>query len=310
MQSVITNLRATGAGLDNINGDVVKLISPLIAPVLSHIFNLVFKTGVFPQHFKEAKVLPVFKKGDCKLVDNYRPISVLPFLDKVLEKVIEIRLSKYLAKFHILSDSQFGFREGLSTNIAIANFTDRIKRCIDNGIYAGTIFVDFARAFDSIDHNILLIKLERYGITGPALNLLRSFLSNRKQRISINGANSDPITVKCGVPQGSILGPILFLIFINDLPQCLSSSQCILYADDTTIISSHTKLDNLMSDLQTDLNCLNNWSSINKLKINVKKTCFMLFTCPQKQTSIPRSLYIQSQEIKTNSSTTFFRCCY
>lgn len=218
VQSVITNLRATGPGLDNINGAVIKSISPLIATVFSHMFNLIFKTGVFPQQFKEANVLPVFNKGDCKLVENYRPISVLPFLDKILEKVIEIRLSKYLTKFHILSDSQFGFREGLSTNIAIANFTDTIKRCIDNAIYAGTIFVDFARAFDSIDHNILLIKLECYGITGPALNILRSFLNHRKQCISINDANSDPITIECGVPQGSIFGPILFLIFINDLP--------------------------------------------------------------------------------------------
>lgn len=249
ISAVISGLKATGPGLDKIYGKHITLICPVILPILSHVFNLVFKTGVFPCVFKLAKVVPAFKKGDPIQIENYRPISVLPFLDKVLEKLIERRLSNYCKKFYILTPSQLGFRPGISTDKALACFVNSIKLFIDKGNYTGSVFVNLSKAFDSIDHNILFTKLELYGIAGPLLLLLKSFLFDRQHIVSVNGTYSSSTYTRKGVPQGSVLGPLLFLTYVNDLPQCLTHSKCILYADDTTIFSEYPGVEVLTSDL-------------------------------------------------------------
>lgn len=305
VESVIRLLKAKGPGIDGIHGAHIKFACNLISATLSHIFNLVFQTGVFPNQLKLAKVVPVFKKGDHRSIENYRPISILSFLDKVLEKLIELRLSRYLTKFEILTSCQFGFRSGLSTDNAIACFTDKIKSFIDCGKYAGSVFIDLSKAFDTINHSILLKKLELYGIVGPALTLLKSFLSNRRQVVCVNGQTSHPANINKGVPQGSILGPLLFLTYINDLPQCLTTSQCILYADDTTIFSSDNDVSNLVSKLQADLFSLQRWCLSNKLSINVSKTCFMLYCSPNKTLPTFSSLYLNSKKIAFCSRTNF-----
>lgn len=305
IEATIAGLKTTGPGLDGIHGFHLKLVRRLVAPLLCYIFNLIFKTGLFPQSLKIAKIVPVLKKGDARFMDNYRPISILSFLDKVLEKLIETRLSRYLKKFNLLTPSQFGFRAALSTNIATACLTDKIKSFIDHGDVAAAVFIDFSKAFDTIDHDILFTKLERYGITGPALTLLRSFLLNRQQIVSVSTATSPPVTVNRGVPQGSILGPLLFLIYINDLPRCLTSSQCVLYADDTTIFNSHRNMCTLTQMLQADLFSLERWCLFNKLSINVLKTCFLLFSSPQRKISEFPSLYISGIKIELRRSTNF-----
>lgn len=305
IEATITGLKATGPGLDGIHGFHVKLVKQLVSPILCHIFNLVFKSGIFPQALKVAKIIPVHKKGDSRNMNNYRPISILSFIDKILEKLLVTRLSRYLKKFNLLTPSQFGFREGLSTNIAIACLTDKIKSSIDRGNVAAAVFIDFSKAFDTIDHDILFIKLERYGITGPALTLLRSFLLNRQQVVSISTATSPPVIINRGVPQGSILGPLLFLIYINDLPLCLRTSQCILYADDTTILNSHHNTSSLIQMIQTDLLLLERWCSVNKLSINVLKTCYLLFTSPQKKIAAIPSLHIAGDQIAFCRTTNF-----
>lgn len=247
----------------------------------------------------------MFKKGDPTNADNYRPISILSFFDKILEKLIEVRLSKYYTKFNILTSNQFGFRKGFSTDTAIATFTDKVKSYIDKGDISGAILIDFSKAFDTIDRNILFKKLEFYGITGPGLAIIKSFLQDRYQIVSFNSHNSTRVITNWGVPQGSILGPLLFLTYINDLPLCLSYSSCILYADDTTILSHHPDIDSLISNLQSDLFALEYWCLTNKLSINVSKTCFIPFYSPQRKFPAILPLYINSQPIPLHEKACF-----
>lgn len=155
-------------------------------------------------------MVPVFKKGDPSLMANYRPITILPLFSKLIEKLIVIRLMNYLNKFNILTPHQFGFRSNYSTEHALIEFTDTIKKFIDNGSWGGAVFIDFTKAFDTINHIILFAKLQSFGIRGPALTLLRSYLSNRTQVVKISDAFSCAINIIQGVPQGSILGPLLF----------------------------------------------------------------------------------------------------
>lgn len=285
---VIRNLKMTSAGIDEIHPANIKSIVHIISDILSFIVNLMFKNGVFPYELKRGKVIPVFKKGDKSLLNNYRPICILPFLGKVVEKLIETRLTKYLSKFNIISSSQFGFRHGYSTEMALIHLTDQIKKLIDEGCLVASIFIDLTKAFDSINHNILFTKLESIGICGPALSLLKSYLHNRVQVVSISNVYSRQRTTNIGVPQGSILGPLLFLIYINDLPKCLSSSQCILYADDTTIFTSHKDISSLVTILNTDLESIFKWCNTNMLSINASKTKFVVFTSHQRNvTSAP-----------------------
>lgn len=286
--SVVNNLKITSAGIDEVHPANIKLIAHLISDVLSFIVNLLFKTGLFPCELKRGKVIPVLKKGDSSLLHNYRPICILPFFGKVIEKLIEIRLTKYLSKFNILSSCQFGFRPGYSTELALIHLTDQLKKFIDEGFLAASVFIDLTQAFDSINHNILFAKLEAIGICGPALLLLKSYLYNRVQVVSISNVYSRQRTTNIGVPQGSILGPLLFLIYINDLPNCLSFTKCILYADDTTIFTFHKDISSLVTKLNTDLENILRWCNVNMLSINATKTKFVVFSSHQRSlTSIP-----------------------
>lgn len=183
----------------------------------------------------------------------------MPCFSKAVEKLIAQRLSNYLDKFQLLTPRQFGFRAGYSTNLALITLTDKIKAEIDGGRFVGSVFIDYSKAFDSLNHNILFTKLSAYGITGPSLELLRSYLHDRQQQVCISGVLSDTKIINTGVPQGSILGPILFLIFINDFPNCLTSTECLLYADDTTVYASHNDICTLIERLNDELNNISSW---------------------------------------------------
>lgn len=195
------------------------------------------------------------------------------------------RLVDYLTKFNLLSHKQFGFHAKFPTKSALIKLTDSIKQSIDKGLWAGALFIDLTKAFDTINHSILYAKLNSLGICGPTLALLQSYLANRTQVVNYGGVLSSPIITNQGVPQGSILGPLMFLIYINDLPSSLNSSDCILYADDTTIFSSDKDLNNLLAKLNTDVAKLVSWCKNNLLKINHVKTTFMLFHSSQKKRS-------------------------
>ena len=231
----------SSSGIDDIDIKVVYYLDinviSLISNPLASIFNDCLFNVTFPTKMKIARVTPIHKNGKQNDVNNYRPISVLPIFSKILEKCIYKRIIDFLDKHNILIKHQFGFRRGHSTATAILDLIHKINQAIDNKEYALTIFIDLTKAFDVIDHLILLRKLQYYGIRGTPLKLLTSYLSDRKQQTFVDGVSSNFKEIKCGVPQGSILGPLLFLIYINDLTYSTQNDNLhyILFADDTSV---------------------------------------------------------------------------
>ena len=232
------------------------------------IFNLAISTGVYPTNLKIAKVIPIFKKGDPTSVNNYRPISILSTINKIFEKILYARLTKYIDDFQLLYKYQFGFRKNHSTEHALIEITDQIKLSMNNNQITCGIFVDLSKAFDTVNHHMLLDKLENLGIRGKALELFRSYLSGRKQYVNIDNCKSKTRSITCGVPQGSVLGPLFFLLFINDLPNCCPSGKVRIFADDTNVFFHCNNIKELIKLGQTILNQLHSWFTANKLTLN------------------------------------------
>ena len=218
-------------GVDGIPDFIVKHSVHMILEPMLDICNLSFATGYFPDPFKIAKIKPIFKKGKKDNIENYRPISLLPVFSKILEKMMYNRLVPvpFLQKHNILSTSQFGFRKDMSINNAIFSFTNNILNAKDSKEHVLGLFIDLKKAFDVVDHDILIEKLEGYGIRGVANNWFKSYLKNRSHLVEIEAVHSIPLPIYYGVPQGSILGPVLFLIYINDLPLCIPHADTVRY---------------------------------------------------------------------------------
>ena len=269
-------------GIDGISNKLVKHIITFIAEPLAHIFNQSFLTGSFPDLYKIAKVIPLFKSGDKNNPTNYRPISLLPAFAKILEKLMHKRLISFLTKNDIIIPSQYGFLKGHSTEQAMLEISHRITEAIEQKQFILGIFLDLSKAFDTIDHNILLSKLHYYGIRGIALKWFHSYLSYRQQLVYTPTSTSLPQVLNYGVPQGSVLGPLLFLLYINDMPFASNIINFILFADDTTgLYKSHT-LNDLFVTMNSELDKLNCWFAANKLKLNIDKTKWILFSTRQK----------------------------
>ena len=285
--SVVKSLKTkTSAGHDNIPVDIMKLTINQTASVLAKIVNKSFTEGKVPNLLKIAKVSPVFKSGDKSIISNYRPISILPSFSKIFEKLVYNRLMNYLNKYFVLSKNQYGFRSNYSTSLAILEMVDKISEAIDNKYYSLGIFIDLSKAFDTLNHDIMLGKLEYYGIRGQALFWFKSYLQNRSQYVTYNGCESPHLPISCGVPQGSILEPILFLIYINDIINVSELLHSILFADDTNLFAFHRDLNSLVDLINKELKVLSLWFKVNKLSLNVDKTVFMVFTSNQKSTTL------------------------
>jgi len=264
------------SGFDDTCIKLLKLSAPIICHPLAYICNLSIITSTFPSMWKKAKVTPIYKDGNRDEVSNYRPISVLPILSKILERAVHNQLYDYLVCNNILSPCQSGFRSNHSTNTTLLDVTDYILNNMNDGNVIGAIFLDLKKAFDTVDHDLLLKKMFSYGITGMPLNWFKSYLTGRSQAVKVNSAISDFNDINIGIPQGSILGPLLFIIFVNSLPDSVDC-KCVMYADDTTLLVSSPDPMTLQNKLKNNLDKIATWFESNKLTLNIKKTKLMLF---------------------------------
>jgi hypothetical protein len=290
-------------GPDDIGPYFLKIAAEIIAPSLCHIFNVSIISGMFPSRWKEAKVTPIYKKGKKHCVENYRPISILCTLSKILERYIHEKLYDYLTNAKLLLPQQSGFRAQHSCATSLTHMVDSWLGSLNNGKMVGALFIDLQKAFDSIDHSILLEKLHIYGCDKNSINWFTSYLSNRNQKVNFMNVCSSLKATEKGVPQGSILGPLLFIIFINDLPLHLSHCDSDLYADDTTIFTEGNNLKDIEILLNKDAENVYKWCTENNLSINAKKTTCMLIATPQKVRTIKESLkvYINNVQIPVSS---------
>ena len=278
--TIVNSLKAgKSPGYDGVNNDIIKqVISAIIQPLI-HVFNSSMLNGIVPENMKIAKVVPVFKKGDPQSFSNYRPISLLTSFSKILEKVIYVRTLEFFNKSKIFSNFQFGFREKHTTSHALLHFIDKISQAIDKKMHTIGIFLDYSKAFDTIDHEILLGKLSHYGVRGTALDWFKSYLADRKQFVSSNGFDSGLQNVTCGVPQGSLLGPLLFIVYINDFHFSSDILSFILFADDSSLYYSHKNSQTLLETVNFELSKVTLWIQANKLSLNLQKDkiiCFLV----------------------------------
>ena len=279
---IINNLDAKKAtGHDGISVKLLKTCNEFIVPHLTIMLNNCISKSIFPDVLKIARINPIFKSGDSSVLSNYRPISILPVLSKVLERLLHKQLYNYFVHNNIFYINQSGFRIGFSTQYSLHNVFENIYANINNGLYTGVIALDLKKAFDTVNFEILLDKLKFYGLDNNSLRFMSSYLSNRKQYVNIDGCKSSEEVINTGVPQGSILGPLLFIIYINDIPSVVSKSSINIYADDTAIYFANANLNIVQETLQHDMNNIYSWLKTNKLSLNLSKTVCMIITTRQ-----------------------------
>ena len=248
----------------------------IITPSLTALFNLSFQTRTFPSIWKTAKVIPLFKKGDKQNASNYWPISILLTVSKILEKAVHTQFYAYLTEHNLISPNQFGFRLKSSTVTAASQLSGKILDAMDNGCLTGATFLDLAKTLDTVNHTILLQKLSNYGVDDTAKAWFTSFLTNRKQATSCNDVCSEVASVSIGIAEGSILGLLLFIIYMKDLPDVLRFCHVTLYADDIILYLASKSTADLQSKINADLRRICKWLQANQLTLNIKKSKYLL----------------------------------
>ena len=275
--TVINTLKNSAPGNDEMPASILKHCIETYIDPLTYLVNLSINQGIFPDELKIAKVLPIYKSDDKQLIQNYRPISVLPFFSKIFEKIISNHLLNFIDTNNILYDNQFGFRKNHSTTHAIITLVERVSKALDTGKIVVGVYLDLKKAFDTVDHQILLNKLYAIGIRGHIHDWFKSYLSNRTQFVYYNNTTSEVKGISHGVPQGSILGPILFIIYLNDFSRASDILFSILFADDTTVLIEGHSYNNIITVLNNELYKIDTWLQANKLTININKTHYMVF---------------------------------
>ena len=300
----IKNLKKSKENINTVSVAMLKDNHDLFSKIFADLVNACFETGTFPKIFKKAIVLPLYKKHDADVLTNYRPISKLPTISKIIEKCIKSRLLRYFTSNNLLNQVQFGFQPGLSTQDAILYLTERLYSNLNSKLSSVAIYIDFSKCFDTLNRSILLKKLKSYGIRGIPLKLFSSYLDERYQSVCVNGVNSDFKLIDTGVPQGSVLGPILYLIYVNDLPNLSDQFTSCLFADDTTLIFENKNQNDLINSCNIGINLFYSWCCANRLSINISKTKSMLFSnilCPLDISEI----YMNGTKIEYTSSMRF-----
>lgn len=278
VEKLLLECKEKPSGVDNIDPKLLKLAASFIAVPIAHILNLSFNKGVYPHAWKSAKIVPLPKNTAVPFCGpNSRPVSLLPALSKIMERIVFEQIQKYFSDNNLNTDFQHAYRAGHSTATAMAQMTNDWLMALDNRRLAGAVLLDFSSAFDLIDHNLLLRKMQCYGFGQAASLWLQSYLENRRQAVFFNGSFSDGKNVRCGIPQGSCLGPLLFSIYTNDLPLVLKKAKIAMYADDSTIYSSQATIEELQNVLMEELKAVLEWVTNNKLVLNVGKTKGIVF---------------------------------
>lgn len=311
LESLISSLKTDcSVGIDKISSKILKQNKDILIKPLLHIFNQCLELACFPTILKTSIIIPIHKGGDRDRVENYRPISILPSISKLLEKLINNRLTKYLEHNKILSDNQFGFRGGKSTEDAVLKLTNYISSNLDKGKKCLSVFLDLAKAFDTVSVPILLQKLDDIGVRGIQLQLFQDYLNNRTQHVKIGShlSSEQPAGQGYGVPQGSILGPTLFLIYINDLCALTTLRGTIVsYADDTALLFSADNWDEVFRTAQEGLNLVTNWLQENYLTLNAEKTKFLTFSI-RSNTQPDHTFSLTAHSCHSNSSSNDCKC--
>ena len=264
-----------GAGIDGIRPKDLKENAEILCPVVANLINKIFTSNQIPDFMKKSIIRPIFKSGRKSDYNNYRPISILPVLEKVFEEVLVTRLTSYLAKNKIINQNQYGFQKGKSINKLLGNFADVLNTNMSKNVHSLVLFIDFSKAFDTIPHKKLLEALENIGIRGMCLDLFKNYLSCRSFVVKIGEELSDCKSIQYGVPQGSKLGPILYLIFANNLLKNIDCTNVFAYADDTALIVSNYNVKIAASNMQKNVDIIGRWCHDNGLMINISKTKLM-----------------------------------